>query len=112
MPFKTFMSTLMAAAVALTSISAAPARADNDTAKIIAGAAALAIIGMAVADSNDDRHVARQGYYPRQNRHLRQRHYARQQQYIRQQHRNRHWHKHHRHRRDCHHRHRNNRRHW
>ncbi|EDM72713.1 hypothetical protein RAZWK3B_00795 [Roseobacter sp. AzwK-3b] len=51
-----FIATILAASLAVTSFTAAPARADNDAAKIIAGVAALAIIGAAVADSrNNDR---------------------------------------------------------
>lgn len=47
-----FIAAVLAAAVAVTGLTAAPARADNDAAKIIAGVAALAIIGAAVADAN------------------------------------------------------------
>ncbi len=47
-----FIATVLAAAVAMTGLTAAPARADNDAAKVIAGVAALAIIGAAVADAN------------------------------------------------------------
>ncbi|HKL05514.1 MAG TPA: hypothetical protein VJ929_06860 [Roseovarius sp.] len=47
-----FIAAVLAAAVAVTGLTAAPARADNDAAKVIAGVAALAIIGAAVADAN------------------------------------------------------------
>ncbi|KZY39827.1 hypothetical protein A3731_13015 [Roseovarius sp. HI0049] len=61
----------------LAGLSATPAQADNDTAKYIAGAAAVAIIGAAIADSNDDRYydpgyATRDRYYDgytRYNRH-------------------------------------------
>ena len=65
MTYKGFITTLMAAAIALTGATAKPARAD-DTAKIIAGVAALAIIGTAIARSkkNDDHRVTRHHYQP------------------------------------------------
>lgn len=47
-----FIAAVLATAVAVTGLTAAPARADNDAAKVIAGVAALAIIGAAVADAN------------------------------------------------------------
>lgn len=47
-----FIAAVLAAAVAVTGLTAAPARADNDAAKVIAAVAALAIIGAAVADAN------------------------------------------------------------
>lgn len=60
MLFKGFTMTLAAIAVSFASFSATPAKADNDTAKIIAGVAALAIIGAAIADNrNDRRYVTR-----------------------------------------------------
>ena len=54
MTYKSFIASIMAAAIALTTFSAAPARAGDDAAKIIAGVAALAIIGAAIADSKND----------------------------------------------------------
>jgi hypothetical protein len=51
---RSFIATILAASLAITSFSAAPARADNDAAKIIAGVAALAIIGAAVADARQN----------------------------------------------------------
>ncbi len=55
---KTFISGIAAIAIAITGLTTAPARASDDTAKIIAGVAALAIIGSAIAKSrNDDDHV-------------------------------------------------------
>ena len=72
MTHKTFMATLLAAALAVATLTAAPARADSDTAKIITGLAALAIIGAAIAEANDDkdtyivnRNYYRHGYQPR-----------------------------------------------
>ncbi|MDM8167331.1 hypothetical protein [Roseovarius sp.] len=66
----------------LAGLSAAPAYADNDTAKYIAGAAAVAIIGAAIADSNDDRYynpgyATRDRYYGGYNRYNRHQGYAR-----------------------------------
>lgn len=52
MLYRKFIATVLAAAVAVTGLTAAPARADNDAAKVIAGVAALAIIGAAVAEAN------------------------------------------------------------
>lgn len=64
-----FIALVCASALAVTAISA-PARADEDVAKVIAGLAALAIIGAVINDHNDrdevvvHRHV--QPNYPRQ----------------------------------------------
>ncbi len=55
MTHRTFISIILAAAIAVTGMSAAPARADNDAAKVIAGVAALAIIGAAIAEERKDR---------------------------------------------------------
>src|SRR6056297_1962117 len=52
MLYRKFIATVLGAAVAVTGLTAAPARADNDAAKVIAGVAALAIIGAAVAEAN------------------------------------------------------------
>jgi hypothetical protein len=53
-----FISTVLAASIAVTGFFAAPARAgDDDVAKVIAGMAALFIIGSAIKKSrNDDNH--------------------------------------------------------
>ncbi len=62
-----FMTALTAGALALVLALPAPARAGSDTARIIAGAAALTIIGVAIAEALDDdrnAHVARHGYGP------------------------------------------------
>ena len=45
----------LALAVALTGASAAPARADDDAARILAGLVGLAIIGAAIEDNHHDR---------------------------------------------------------
>ncbi|MEQ9257736.1 MAG: hypothetical protein RIG84_01420 [Roseovarius sp.] len=68
---KLFLVPVMAAAVAFTGFTAAPAKADN-TAEIITGIAALAIIGYAISEANDNRnyYVSRDRYYgyaPRRN---------------------------------------------
>ncbi|MEM7596138.1 MAG: hypothetical protein AAF382_00485 [Pseudomonadota bacterium] len=82
MLFKGFTMTLAAIAVSFASFSATPAKADNDTAKIIAGVAALAIIGAAIADNrNDRRYVTRyhnnyyNPYYRHQRKVYRKHHY-------------------------------------
>ncbi len=67
---KHFIVAVTALAIGVTGLSTIPARADNDTAKIIAGVAALAIIGTAISRSsrNDSYGVSRQhsyGYQPR-----------------------------------------------
>ena len=66
MTHRTFIAAILAAALAITGMTSVPARAgDDDIAKWIAGVAALAIIGAAIADKNkkDDRVVTRnQGY--------------------------------------------------
>ena len=87
MLFKGFTTTLAAIAIAFASFSATPAKADNDAAKIIAGVAALAIIGAAIADNrNDRRYVTRHyGYKP---------HYGHQRHVYRQHHYNKHHHYH------------------
>ena len=73
-----FISLIMAAALSLAVLAPQPARADSDTVKIIAGAAALTIIGIAIADAarDDRRYVTRHryhdhGYAPRHNRYIR-----------------------------------------
>ena len=55
MTHRTFISIILAAAIAVTGMTAAPARADNDAAKVIAGVAALAIIGAVIAEERKDR---------------------------------------------------------
>ena len=56
---RTFIATILAASVAVTGLTAAPARADNsDLAKVLLGATALVVIGSAIADSGHrDRRV-------------------------------------------------------
>ncbi len=55
MTYRTFISTILATAVAITGLTAAPVRAgDDDIIKLLAGVAAVAIIGSAIANSRDD----------------------------------------------------------
>lgn len=49
-----FIALIIAAAVAVTGLSAAPARADEDAARLIAGLAALALLGAAIRSHNKD----------------------------------------------------------
>lgn len=52
MTYRTFIASILVAAITVTGWTAAPARAgSDDAAKIIAGVAALAIIGAAIADN-------------------------------------------------------------
>ena len=53
MTYKSFISTVLAAALAITTLSTAPAKADN-TAEIIAGVAALALLGVVISEAMDD----------------------------------------------------------
>lgn len=56
-----FIALVLGTSIAITGFSAAPARADGDTARIFAGLALLAIIGAAIQDNNKRRHnVTRQ----------------------------------------------------
>jgi hypothetical protein len=67
-----FIAIVIAASMAVTGFSAAPARADaEDVAKVIAGVAALAIIGSAIKDAQDNKgHVTRnRGHLRHDNRH-------------------------------------------
>ncbi len=50
-----FIALILAASVVVTGFSAAPARADNDVGKIIAGLAVLGLIGAAIHESKKDR---------------------------------------------------------
>ena len=82
-----FIATILAASLAVTSFTAAPARADNDAAKIIAGVAALAIIGAAVADArHNDRpkaiHPKAHGYGHAKPHHKTQQPYVAQNRYT------------------------------
>lgn len=75
-----FIAMIVAASIAITGFSAAPARADEDVAKFIAGMALLGILGAAINDARkDDRgHVTRtykpphnHGHAPRHHTHNR-----------------------------------------
>jgi len=52
-----FITLIVATALAITGLSAVPARADGDTARLLAGLAALALIGVAIRNKNDQQHV-------------------------------------------------------
>jgi len=65
-----FIAFVLMASLAVTGFSAAPARADEDVAKVIAGLAALAIIGAAI---NKNRHENNNNYvtqYPHKPTHV------------------------------------------
>ncbi|WP_120499380.1 hypothetical protein [Roseovarius sp. EL26] len=49
-----FIAMVLGLSIATSGFAAAPARASDNTGKIIAGVAALAIIGTAIANSSDD----------------------------------------------------------
>lgn len=58
-----FIAFVLSAAMAVTALTTGPVRADEeDIAKWIAGAAALAIIGAAIADANKDRKTPAYNY--------------------------------------------------
>ncbi|MGI3170178.1 hypothetical protein ACRARG_13590 [Pseudooceanicola sp. C21-150M6] len=61
------LATILAAAVAVTSVNVSTAQADNrDITRIIVGATALAIIGGAIANANNrDNHREPERYHPR-----------------------------------------------
>ncbi len=64
MIYRKFIATILAASIAITGFTAAPAQADsNDYVKVIAGIAALAIIGSAIADKDDDDHKVSRKHY-------------------------------------------------
>ncbi|MAY85446.1 hypothetical protein [Arenibacterium halophilum] len=58
-----FIAFIISAAVAVTAFSA-PARADEDAARVLAGIAALAILGKIIHDSRDDDNVVTHNRYP------------------------------------------------
>ena len=68
MTYKSFISTVLAAALAITTLSSAPAKADN-TAEIIAGAAALVLFGAVISEAldDDDPVYVTRNPYPRHN---------------------------------------------
>ncbi|KIC13703.1 hypothetical protein [Leisingera sp. ANG-Vp] len=70
-PHRKFIALIVAASIAITGFSAAPARADEDVAKFIAGMALLGILGAAINDArkDDGRHVSRTYNPPNQHRH-------------------------------------------
>lgn len=107
MTHKHFIAAILAAAVSITALAPAQARAGNNTAEIVAGVAALAIIGAAISEASRDKHVyVTRNAYPRRgygwNNHRR---------HVRQQRLRRHWQQHHRHQHRHHHDDRRDRRH-
>lgn len=64
LPHRKFIALVVAAAIAITGFSAAPARADEDVAKFIAGAALLGILGAAINNARKDDHAATRTYNP------------------------------------------------
>ncbi len=60
-----FIALVAATSIAVTGLTTAPAQAKDDTAKIIAGVAALALIGVAISQSNKSRRnrTTRSDYY-------------------------------------------------
>ena len=84
MTHRTFISIILAAALAVTGMTTTPARAGNDdVAKWIAGALALGLIGAAIADDRrKDRVVTREqhhdhpGHFKHQHKHKRHDHGA------------------------------------
>ncbi|AHD02501.1 hypothetical protein [Leisingera methylohalidivorans] len=64
-PHRKFIALIVAASIAITGFSAAPARADEDVAKFIAGMALLGILGAAINDARkDDDHTVTRTYNP------------------------------------------------
>lgn len=63
MMYRTFISTVLATAVAITGLTAAPARANNeDVLKVLGGIAAIAIIGAAISEAKDRDDKVTRGY--------------------------------------------------
>lgn len=54
-----FIAFVLATSMAITGLSAVPARADSETARLLAGLALLGLIGAAIHDSQKDRAVTR-----------------------------------------------------
>jgi hypothetical protein len=52
-----FIALILSTAIAITGLSAAPARAGNDAAKLLAGLAALALIGAAIQSNKRNQYV-------------------------------------------------------
>lgn len=65
-----FIASIVMGALVAASLSAAPARADDrDTARAIAGIAALVLLGKAISDRNDDRRDQHSYHAKPQNQH-------------------------------------------
>ncbi|MEO3417218.1 hypothetical protein AAFO92_21390 [Roseovarius sp. CAU 1744] len=77
MMYRKFIASILATAVAITGLTAAPARADNeDLLKILGGVAAIAIIGSAIKEARDDDKVSRNyPYYYGQRKKAHRRHH-------------------------------------
>lgn len=54
MNYKHFIGAITALAISITGLTAVPVRASDDTAKIVTGLAALAIVGAAISSAKDD----------------------------------------------------------
>lgn len=64
-PHRKFIALIVAVSIAITGFSAAPARADEDVAKILGGLALLGILGAAIKHSRDkDDHTVTHNYAP------------------------------------------------
>ncbi|MFW8635878.1 hypothetical protein [Cribrihabitans pelagius] len=61
-PHRKFIALILAASIAITGFSSAPARADEDVAKVLAGLALLGIIGAVINDRKDDNHGVSRAY--------------------------------------------------
>ena len=58
-----FIAGVTALAIGITGLSAAPARADDNTARVLTGLAAIAIVGAAIADNKRERdHAVSRSY--------------------------------------------------
>ncbi len=76
-PHRKFIALILGLSLAVSGFSAAPARADDDVAKFIAGAVVLGLIGAAVNDARKDRkrdqhsysHSSRNNTHTRKNTH-------------------------------------------
>ncbi|MFW8593678.1 hypothetical protein [Cribrihabitans neustonicus] len=61
-PHRKFIALILAVSLAITGFSAAPARANEDVAKVLAGLALLGIIGAVINDRKDDHHSVSRAY--------------------------------------------------
>ena len=63
-PHRKFIALIVAVSIAITGFSAAPARADEDVAKILGGLALLGILGAAIKHSRDNDRDVTHNYSP------------------------------------------------